>query len=60
MVEKKSKEFVGVIFKCCNVYSRIYINAKGTAFIGKCPKCGAKLEAKISKEGSSHRFFIAD
>lgn len=32
------KPFVGVLFKCCNVYSRVYRNARGD-YAGRCPKC---------------------
>ena len=36
------KPFIGIHFKCCNIYSRIYLNAKGDAFVGWCPKCTKK------------------
>ena len=55
--KNKSREFIGVRFKCCNKYSRIYKNKKGTAFVGWCPKCARKIEFKISKDGSKDRFF---
>ena len=59
-VENKNKKpFVGMHFKCCHVYSRIYINAKRTAFSGHCPKCAKPVEIKISKDGSSSPFFTA-
>ena len=57
---RKKKPFVGVIFKCCHIYSRIYINKQGTAFVGWCPKCGAKMEILISPTGSKSNFFIAE
>ncbi len=56
----KKKEFVGIYFKCCNVYSRIYINKKETAFTGWCPKCAKKVEIKISHTGSTEKFFEAE
>ena len=56
----KEKEFIGVVFKCCNVYSRIYLNQDKTAFVGWCPKCAAKLSVRVSPEGSPDRFFITD
>lgn len=57
---KGGKPYVGVIFKCCRIYSRIYLNRAGTAFVGWCPRCGAKMELKISPHGSKSRFFMAD
>jgi hypothetical protein len=58
--ERKKKPHLGVIFKCCRVYSRLYLNKKGDAFVGWCPKCAAKLEIKVSPTGSRQRFFTAE
>ncbi len=60
MTEKGAKRpFIGMHFKCCNVYSRVYINRKGTAFTGWCPKCARKVEVRISPDGTDERFFEA-
>ena len=58
--KRKPKPFVGIFFKCCKVYSRIYLNTKGTAFVGWCPKCAAKAEVKVSPQGSDTSFFTAE
>ncbi len=55
--KKEPKEHLGVMFKCCKIYSRIYINAKRTAFVGWCPKCAKRVEVKIGPGGSDSRFF---
>jgi hypothetical protein len=55
-----SRPFIGIHFRCCNVYSRIYLNASGTAFVGWCPRCARKAEVKVSPTGSDTRFFEAD
>ncbi|MEW6049469.1 MAG: hypothetical protein AB1644_00140 [Candidatus Zixiibacteriota bacterium] len=54
------KPFVGMHFRCCGVYSRIYLNAAGTAFVGWCPKCARKAEVRVTPTGSDTRFFSAD
>lgn len=46
-------------FKCCKVYSRIYLNKAGTAFAGWCPKCATPVRVKVSPTGSKERFFEA-
>jgi hypothetical protein len=57
---KRKKDFLGIIFKCCRVYGRIYLNKKNDAFVGFCPKCGAKVTVEISPYGSKSRFFVAE
>jgi len=51
------REHIGVLFKCCRVYSRVYLNAKKTAFVGWCPKCAKKVELKVSPTGTDSHFF---
>lgn len=57
---KGPRPSVGIYFRCCRVYSRIYLNKAGTAFVGWCPKCAGKIEMKVSPTGSTNRFFFAD
>ena len=56
---KGKKPFIGIHFKCCNIYSRIYLNNKGDAFVGWCPKCTKKIIVKVSPDGSESPFFTA-
>ena len=58
-MDKTRKPFVGILFKCCNVYSRIYINKTRMAYVGYCPRCYKKAEIRISKDGTDSRFFAA-
>ncbi len=53
----RRREFIGVLFRCCGTYSRVYVNASGKAFVGWCPKCTEKVEFKISPYGSRSSFF---
>ena len=57
--QRTKRPFIGMHFKCCNVYTRIYLNKKGDAFVGWCPKCTAKAMVKVAKDGSPDRFFSA-
>jgi len=58
--KKTKRPHIGIVFKCCRIYSRIYLNKKGDAFVGWCPKCAAKMEVFISPYGSKNRFFFAE
>lgn len=51
------KKFLSVMFKCCNIYRRIYINKEGTAYSGYCPKCMKRVNIKIGPGGSESRVF---
>lgn len=55
----RPRPYIGMHFRCCNVYTRIYINRAGTAYVGCCPRCGAKAEVKVGPGGSSSRFWTA-
>ena len=58
----KKKPYIGVTFKCCKVYSRIYPNEEGTAYEGICPRCYRKkvVVQIVEKGGTKTRFFEAD
>ena len=56
---RPARPFVGVLFTCCHVYMRIYLNTAQTAYVGHCPRCAAKLELKVAPNGSPGRFFSA-
>ena len=60
---KKTKQtpnrrpFIGVRFSCCGAYARVYLNHKGTAYAGHCPKCAAPIRIKVGPGGSHSRFW---
>jgi len=57
--EIKKREYLGIMCTCCNVYNRIYKNAEGTAYVGKCPKCMRSIRVKVGEGGVNNRFFEA-
>jgi len=50
------KPFVGIIYDCCNQYGRVYLNRKGDALEGRCPRCMKRVVLRISKDGTDDRF----
>jgi hypothetical protein len=64
MTDKSSKdqqsphrEHLGIMFECCRVYTRIYRNKAGNAYVGWCPRCAKKVTIPISPLGTDSRFF---
>jgi hypothetical protein len=53
------RKYLGVMFECCHIYSRIYKNKEGSAYVGWCPRCARKVEIPIHPSGVDNRFFKA-
>ena len=51
------REYLGVIFECCSVYSHIHKNKEGDAYVGWCPRCARRIAIPISPSGTDSRFF---
>jgi len=56
----QGRKFIGVLFKCCNVYSRVYVSRQGDRYVGYCPKCGKRVRLVIGPGGVDDRFFTAE
>jgi len=59
MAEQTSRPFLGIYFECCRIYSRVYRNAQGTAYQGRCPLCLRPVRLVIGPNGTSSRLFVA-
>ena len=53
------KRWLGIRFDCCDVYNRVYKNAAGTAYVGRCPKCCRRITVRVGLQGTTARFFRA-
>lgn len=54
------RPYIGMLFKCCHVYTRIYLNKAGVAFVGRCPKCGKQVTIRVGPGGEKSRFWTAE
>ena len=58
--EAASKPFVGVHFKCCGVYQRIYRSSDGKRYEGRCPKCARQVRFLVGHGGTDDRYFVVE
>ncbi|GAB4551684.1 MAG: hypothetical protein Tsb0013_13830 [Phycisphaerales bacterium] len=54
---KAPRPFLGIHFRCCRVYGRLYKTPAGDRYVGRCPKCGVQVDARVGEGGTSRRFF---
>jgi hypothetical protein len=54
-----AKRFLMVWYRCCHAYGRMYRNSQQTMYVGRCPKCGARVQARIGPDGTNQRCFEA-
>ncbi|MEM1209838.1 MAG: hypothetical protein AAGI54_11275 [Planctomycetota bacterium] len=59
LVEAAARPWIAVQWDCCSTYSRIYRNDEGTAYTGRCPKCGRAVSVRVGPGGTDARFFVA-
>jgi len=54
-----ARPWLGILFSCCGVYSRVYRHPSGRVYTGACPRCGKPFEVTVGPGGTNHRFFEA-
>jgi hypothetical protein len=55
----RDRPWLAVRWRCCEVYSRVYRNAQGTHYDGRCPRCARPVRAVVGEGGTDQRFFEA-
>ncbi len=53
------KKWLGIFFRCCHSYGRLYRNDAHRCYEGACPRCHAPLRVAIGEGGTTRRFFEA-
>jgi hypothetical protein len=53
-----TRPYLSVHFACCGVYQRVYRDADGKAYRGRCPRCGTPVRFAVGDGGTSARCFI--
>ena len=58
-MQRKPRPYIGMHFKCCNTYARLYLNRLGNAYFGGCPRCGRTVRIPAVRGGSKSKFWEA-
>jgi hypothetical protein len=51
------RPFLSVHFACCGAYQRVYRDADGKTYRGRCPRCAKVVRFVVGQGGTSARFF---
>lgn len=55
-----ARPFLRVLFRCCNVYQRVYRDPTTPTYNGRCPKCGGIIRFRVGEGGTDQRFFVVE
>jgi hypothetical protein len=55
-----ARPFIGVHFKCCGVYQRIYRSNDGQRYEGRCPRCARQIRFTVGEGGTDDRYFVVE
>ena len=54
------RPYIGIYFRCCGVYQRIYKKSGQESYKGFCPHCLRKVVVPVSPHGTEERIFEAE
>ena len=52
------RPYLSVHFACCGAYQRIYRDADGKHYQGRCPRCARPVRFVVGEGGTATRCFI--
>lgn len=55
----EARPWIGVHFECCGIYARIYRRPDSPVYAGQCPRCLARITARVGADGTPQRLFRA-
>jgi hypothetical protein len=58
--DASGRPFVGVHFRCCGVYQRIYRSNDGKRYEGRCPRCARQVRFLVGHGGTDDRYFVVE
>jgi hypothetical protein len=56
----QGRKYLSVLFACCSVYQRVYANADGNRYEGRCPRCAKLVRFRVGTGGTDARQFVVE
>lgn len=56
----ENRDYLRVMFACCNAYSRVYLPEGRTRVEARCPRCLRPITFRVVPGGSSDRTFVVE
>lgn len=53
------RPYIGVLFKCCGIYTRVYRRAEQKVYQARCPRCLRAAQVRVGEKGTNARIFEA-
>ena len=54
-----AQPYIGVMFECCNVYTRVYRRPHQLHYSVRCPRCLRVMRVRVGPDGTNTRIFRA-
>jgi hypothetical protein len=55
----QGRPWIGVLFTCCGIYSRLYRQPAVLEYRGRCPRCLRELHVPVGEGGTTNRILRA-
>ncbi len=53
----QTRPWIGILFECCSIYSRIYRPPHARVYRGRCPRCMRSVQLHVDGTGTEARQF---
>ena len=54
------RDYLRILFACCNVYQRVRVPTDRATFDARCPKCLRPIRFRLAPGGSADRTFVVE
>lgn len=59
-VRVENRDYLRVMFACCNAYSRVYLPQGRERFEARCPRCLRPITFRLAEGGTDARTFVVE